>query len=398
VKQRDDLSNSSLTKPMIYLMPVAMGVIVANLYYLQPLLHQVRSDFAIGTVATASLITLVQFGYAAGLTFVVPLGDIFPRRRLVVTIFVLAATTMVLGSLVHSYVLFGLLTVLIGLTSVGGQVMLPLAAHLADPEQRGRVIARLMSGLLIGVLLSRTFSGIGAEAVGWRGVYVIAAVVLLVMAFLLSRILPDEPKREHVKYWALVGGSFRLLGEYRVLRRRAWFGANIFASFSILWSTLAFQLSGAPFHYSNVEIGLFGLLGVGGVLAANTAGHLADRGRIRAATIGMALIIAVSFALMWLGRHDVWILALSIFTLDAGAQGMQITNQSVIYGLAPEKNSRITSAYMVCCFTGAAIGSLAAGFAYAHDGWAGVCWLGLVIAVLTVVPAVAWHPPVKSAG
>jgi predicted MFS family arabinose efflux permease len=374
-----------------------MGVIVANLYYLQPLLHQVRSDFAIGTVATASLITLVQVGYAAGLTFVVPLGDIFPRRRLVVSIFVLAAATMVLGSLVHSFVLFALLTVLVGVSSVGGQVMLPLAAHLADPDQRGRVIARLMTGLLIGILLSRTFSGIGAEVVGWRGVYVVAAGVLLVMAFLLSRILPDEEKREHVKYWSLVAGSFRLLGEYRVLRRRAWFGANLFASFSILWSTLAFQLSGAPFHYSNIEIGLFGLLGVGGVLAANTAGHQADRNRVRGTTIVMALLIALSFGLMWLGRHDVWILALAVFVLDAGAQGMQITNQSVIYGLAPEKNSRITSAYMVCCFTGAAIGSLGAGFAYAHDGWAGVCWLGLVIGVLTVVPAFVWHPPIRSA-
>jgi predicted MFS family arabinose efflux permease len=142
---------------------------------------------------------------------------------------------------------------------------------------------------------------------------------------------------------------------------------------------------------------MFGLLGVGGVLAANAAGHAADRNRVRGTTIVMACLIAISFGLMWLGRHDVWILALAIFTLDAGAQGMQITNQAVIYGLAPDMRGRITSAYMVCGFTGAAIGSLGAGFAYAHDGWAGVCWLGLVIAVMTVVPAIVWHPPVRSA-
>lgn len=382
---------------MIYLMPFAMGVIVANLYYLQPVLHQVRSDFAISTVATASLITLVQIGYVLGLTFVVPLGDIFRRRRLIVTIFVVAAFSMALCSLAHTFVLFALLTVVVGLSSVGGQVLLPMAADLADPDQRGRVVARLMTGLLLGILLSRTFSGVGAEVVGWRGVYVIAGVVLLVMALVLSRILPREEKKAHVAYWTLVAGSFRLLGTYRVLRRRAWFGANLFASFSVLWSTLAFHLSGAPFHYSNIEIGMFGLLGVGGVLAANAAGHAADRNRVRGTTIVMACLIAISFGLMWLGRHDVWILALAIFTLDAGAQGMQITNQAVIYGLAPDMRGRITSAYMVCGFTGAAIGSLGAGFAYAHDGWAGVCWLGLVIAVMTVVPAIVWHPPVRSA-
>lgn len=383
---------------MIYLMPFATGVIVANLYYLQPLLHQVKGDFKIGTFATATLITLIQVGYAAGLAFVVPLGDLFPRRRLIVAIFMVAAVAMAVDSTVHNFALFAVLTVVIGLSSVGGQVMIPFAADLADANQRGRVVARLMSGLLLGILLSRTFSGIGAEVVGWRGVYVAAAVVLLAMAFILFRILPTEEKRQHIPYAQLVSGSFRLLGIHQQLRRRAYFGATGFACFSVLWSTLAFQLSGAPFHYSNIEIGLFGLLGVGGVMAANVAGRQADQNRSREVTIISALLIGLSFALMWIGRHNVFLLAGAIFVLDVGAQGMQITNQAIIYGLEPDKRSRITSAYMVCYFTGGAVGSLAAGFTYAHHGWAGVCVLGLIIGALMVVPALLWRQPKVSTG
>jgi predicted MFS family arabinose efflux permease len=383
---------------MIYMMPLATGVIVANLYYLQPLLHQVKTDFKIGTFATAALITLIQIGYAAGLAFVVPLGDLFPRRRLIVTIFIVAALAMVADSIVHNFVLFAILTVVIGLSSVAGQVMIPFAADLADANQRGRVVARLMSGLLLGILLSRTFSGIGAEVVGWRGVYVAAALVLLFMALILFRILPAEEKRAHVPYTQLVAGSFRLLGTHQQLRRRAYFGATGFACFSVLWSTLAFQLSGAPFHYSNIVIGLFGLLGVGGVMAANVAGRQADQNRSQEVTVVSALLIGLSFALLWVGRHNVFLLALAIFVLDVGAQGMQITNQAIIYGLEPDKRSRITSAYMVCYFAGGAIGSLAAGFTYAHHGWGGVCVLGLFIGALMVIPALVWRQPKVSAG
>jgi predicted MFS family arabinose efflux permease len=383
---------------MITLMPIAIGVIVANLYYLQPLLHEVKGDFAIGTVATSVLITLVQVGYAAGLAFVVPLGDLFARRRLVVIIFLVAALAMGLGSLVHNFALFAVLTVVVGLSSVGGHILIPFAADLADEGQRGRVVARLMTGLLTGVLLSRTFSGIGAQVVGWRGVYVAAALMLVVMAVALSRVLPDEAPRAHLTYRQLLGDSFHLFTGFRELRRRCWFGAMSFASFSVLWTTLAFQLSGTPFHYSNIKIGFFGLLGIGGLLAANAAGSLADRQRTQTVTVYSTTLVLCSFVIMWSGRHDVWLLALAIFLLDAGAQGVQITNQTIIYGLADEgQRGRITSAYMVNCFCGAAVGSLGAGFTYAHDAWAGVCILGAVVAVLMVVPALLWRPAATSA-
>jgi predicted MFS family arabinose efflux permease len=395
--QQDDLTADRLTKPLIFLMSLAVGVIVANIYYLQPLLHQVKGDFAVGTVATSALITLVQVGYAAGLAFIVPLGDLLARRRLIVTIFVVAAAAMIAGSLVHSFVWFALLTIVVGLCSVGGQILIPFAADLAKEGQRGRVVARLMTGLLLGILLSRTFSGIGAEIFGWRGVYVTAAVLLIVMAAVLSRVLPNEAPRAHVTYRELVGGSFRLFGTYRELRRRCYFGAINFAAFNVLWASLAFQLSGPPFHYSNIEIGLFGLLGVGGVLAANLAGRQADRNGSHQVTVISALCFVAAFALMWLGRHNVWLLAVGIFVLDLGEQGMLITNQAIIYTLAPDKRSQLTSVYMVSFFVGGAVGSLAAGFTYAHHGWTGICVLGTIFGLLATGPALWWRPEVVSA-
>ncbi len=374
-------------------MAMAIGLIVANLYYLQPLLHQVKGDFRISTANASLLLTLTQIGYAAGLAFVVPLGDLVPRRRLVVAIFLVAALMMVGGALLTTFVPFAVVTLVIGLASVGGQVIIPFAADLAEPAQRGRVIARVMTGLLLGILLSRTVSGLVAQVAGWRTVYWAAAVLLALMAFVLHRVLPDEPARSHVRYTKLVAGSFSLLATLPELRRRAWLGALIFAAFNALWTTLSFHLSAAPFHYSNGVIGLFGLFGVAGVVAANLAGHHADKQRSHVATIVAALLITVSFVILAVGRHSFWAIAAGIIVLDAGMQGMQITNQSIIYSLLPEARSRINSVYMVCGFTGASVGSFASGQLYAAYGWTGDCWLGGALGLGLLVPALLWRRP-----
>ena len=391
-----DLTARPLSKTLITVMAAAIGLIVANLYYLQPLLHQVKGEFGVSPANASLLLTLTQFGYAAGLALVVPLGDLIPRRRLVVAIFLVSAMLMVVGAILTSFVAFAAVTLFIGLSSVGGQVIIPFAADLAEPSQRGRVIGRVMSGLLLGILLSRTVSGLIAQAAGWRTVYWGAAALLAFMAYVLHRVLPDEAVRSHVPYAKLVAGSFTLLVTLKQLRRRAWFGALIFAAFSALWTTLSFHLSGAPFHYSNGVIGLFGLFGVAGVVAANLAGHSADRQRSHVATIVAAVLVGTSFLIFYLGRHSNIAIALGIIMLDAGMQGLQITNQSIIYSLSPESRSRINSAYMFCCFIGASLGSLAAGQLYAAYGWAGDCWLGGGIGLGLLVPALIWRTPVTA--
>jgi predicted MFS family arabinose efflux permease len=369
-------------------MAVATGVVVANLYYAQPLLHQVARSFHSGSGPTSLIITCTQVGYAAGLLLVVPLGDLHPRRRLVTQIFAVAVLALVACAVAPNLWSFGLASVAVGLASVAGQVMIPFAADLAPPERRGRVVARIMSGLLLGILLARTVSGLVAQIAGWRAIYWLSAGLMVLFAVILGRALPDEGPRPQRSYLSLVTSSLRLLADEPVLRRRAWHGACGFACFSVLWTTIAFLLSGAPYHYSNAVIGLFGLVGAGGILAANAAGKLADAERHTASTLVAGVLLVGSFAILWSGRTSLAALIVGIIVLDVGTQGMQITNQSIIYALAPDARSRINSAYMVCYFIGGAIGSVLAGTIYASRGWSGICVLGAAFGLLSLAMTV----------
>ena len=374
---------SELPRSLISLIAVATGAIVANLYYAQPLLHRVAGAFHAGTGATSAVITCTQVGYALGLLFVVPLGDLHPRRRLIVRIFLIAAAAVVASALAPNLWLFELASVAVGVASVGGQVMIPFAADLAPEDRRGRVVARIMTGLLLGILLARTVAGVVAQIAGWRSIYWFSAALMVVFAAVLRRSLPAEGQRPHRSYWTLVGSSLRLLAEEPLLRRRAFHGACAFASFSVLWTTLAFLLSGGPYHYSNAVIGLFGLVGAGGILAANLAGRLADSDHAMKSTAVAGVLLVASFGILWFGRHGLAALIIGIVVLDIATQGMQITNQAIIYALRPDARSRINSAYMVCYFAGGALGSVLAGTIYSSAGWTGVCWLGAGFGLLT---------------
>ncbi len=357
-------------------MAVSTGAVVANLYYAQPVLHEVARDFHTSAGPAALVITCAQIGYAAGLLLVVPLGDLFPRRPLVTRIFALASVALVGCALAPDLWIFGLAAVAVGCASVAGQVMIPFAADLAPPERRGRVVARIMTGLLLGILMARTVSGLVAQWAGWRAIYWLSAALMVLCALVLWRVLPGEGPRPHRSYRNLVGSTLRLLADEPVLRRRAGHGACAFACFSVLWTTLAFLLSGAPYHYPNAVIGLFGLVGAAGVLAANLAGKLADADRAMVSTVVAGVLLVGSFGLLWFGRTSLAALLIGIVVLDIGTQGMQITNQAIIYALRPDARSRINSAYMVCYFVGGAVGSLAAGIVYSARGWPGVCVLG----------------------
>ncbi len=366
-------------------MATATGVIVANLYYLQPLLHQIRGDFRVSTGAASALMTLTQVGYALGLVLVLPLGDLVRRRPLLVTIFVLAAAVMGVAGATHRFALFAALSLLVGLASVGAQTIVPLAADLAAPAQRGRTIAHVMTGLLIGVLMSRTFAGLVAQAAGWRAVYASATVMLLATAGVLAVAVPHEASRPRERYGALLAGTAQLL-RLAPLRRRALYGALVFGAFNVAWTTLSFHLAAAPFHYSNAVIGLFGLFGVAGVTAANLAGHAADRHGTHWSSLAAAVLVTSAFVVMALGGTTLAGLAVGLVLLDAGMQGMQITNQSIIYELRPDARSRVNSVYMTCSFLGAAAGSLVSGQLYDAVGWTGDCWLGVALGVALVVP------------
>jgi predicted MFS family arabinose efflux permease len=379
----------ALTNWLVTAMAIATGAIVANLYYAQPLLHQVALTYSVGSTAASLVVTCAQIGYAAGLVLVVPLGDRHPRRTLVTGIFVVNAAWLALAGAAPTLWLFELANVAIGVASVAGQVMIPFAADMADPARRGRVVARLMTGLLIGILGARTVSGLVAQVAGWRAIYFFSAGLMLVIAVVLRSVLPAEGPRPDVPYRSLVRASFSLLATEPLLRRRAFDGAGQFAAFSALWTSLAFLLSGSPYHYSKAMIGLYGLLGIAGVLAANVAGRMADLQRTRVVTIAAACTLAGSFGLLALGRTSVVALIFGVLVADAGAQGIQITNQAMIYTLHPAARSRVTSAYMMCFMAGGAVGSVTSGVVYGRFGWDGVCALGAGYGLLVVVGALA---------
>ncbi len=368
---------------------MATGAVVANLYYAQPVLHQVSRSFGSGPGATSSVITAGQIGYAVGLLLIVPLGDLHPRRTLVTILFGVATVSLVGCALAPSLGIFAVASVALGASSVAGQVMIPFAADLAPEARRGRVVARIMTGLLAGILLARTVSGLVAQLAGWRAIYWLSAALMVLFAALLWRALPHENPRPHQRYVHLVASSLRMLAGEPVLRRRAWHGACAFAAFSVLWTTLAFLLSSSPYRYSNAVIGLFGLVGAAGIAAANLAGKLADTARSTATTVVAGVLLAGSFALLWAGRTSLAALIAGIVVLDVGTQGMQITNQAVIYALRPDARSRINSAYMVCYFVGGAVGSVSAGALYGSHGWGGVCLLGLGFGALSLALSAA---------
>ena len=295
--------------------------------------------------------------------------------------------------------LFEVAAVAVGCASVAGQIMIPFAADLTEPGRQGRVVGQMMTGLLIGILLARTASGLVAQVAGWRSIYWISAGLMVVFAVVMRRTLPAEAPRPHIPYGRLVGSSLRFLATEPILRRRAFMGATEFAAFSVLWTSLSFLLSGPPFHYSKAVIGLFGLAGVAGVTTANVAGRLADAQRTRVVTTLSALVLTGSFGILALGKHALVPLILGILVLDVGTQGIQITNQAINYRIRPEARSRVNGAYMVCYFVGGALGSFSAGAVLAGAGWYGICWLGAGFGVLLSASALLDHVrPIEPAG
>ncbi len=376
----------------VVLMSAAVGLCVASNYYAQPLLVTIARDLRLSAASAALVVTVAQVGYALGLVLVLPLGDLMERRRLVCGLTLATACSLALTAVAPNAGLLLAGTALTGLLSVTAQVLVPFAADLATPHRRGQVVGTVMSGLVLGMLLARTASGALAAVGGWRTVYWVAAAAMAVLAATLHRALPQYRGSAGLRYGPLLRSTARLLADEPVLRARALLGLLAFACFSALWTSLAFLLSGPGYHWSDSEIGLLGLAGAAGAIAAQLAGRLADRGRTTLTTLVSALLLLGSWGLLALGAHQVAALIAGIVLLDLAHQGVHITNQSLIYALRPDARGRITSAYMTCYFVGGAIGSALVGVVHAHAGWNGVCLLGAALALLLCLAAASTAP------
>jgi predicted MFS family arabinose efflux permease len=373
-----------VSRGLVLPLALACGAAAANLYYAQPLLHTLAGAFGVSDGTAGLLITISQLGYVVGLALVVPLGDLHERRGLITGTMLVTAAGMVVAATAPAFTVFGAAIAVVGVSSVVAQVIVPMSSSLSTDQERGSVVGTVMSGLLIGILLARTISGLLAAALGWREVFWFAAVAMVTLAITLRRALPRVPPTTELSYGGLLHSIAGLIREEPVLRQRMFIGALDFGCFSALWTSLAFLLSGAPYHYGNAVIGLFGLVGVVGALAASAAGRLADRGHNGRATTASILVMLVSWGILALGKSSVIALIAGIALLDLGVQGLHISNQSAIYARRPEARSRLTTAYMVAYFLGGAAWSAITSALYGSSGWGAVCILGAATALLAL--------------
>lgn len=366
----------SLNPRIVLILAISCGITVANLYWAQPLLDSIANTFGSNVTTAGLIVTLTQIGYAIGLVLLVPLGDILERRKLIVIVLLISSLSLISAALSPAILIFMLSSLAIGITSVVAQILVPFSATLAQEHERGKVVGRVMSGLLLGILLARTLSGIISAFLGWRYVFGIASVLIILLSILLNRTLPKSKIETNLSYPKLLKTVWDLVKTERVLRIRSLYGLLGFASFSVLWTSLTFLLAHSPYNFSDAVIGMFGLIGASGAASATIAGKIADKGYTKAATGIFLFSLVISFFLMIFGRTSLVPLIIGIIIFDFAAQGAHILNQSEIYKLRPEARSRLTTAYVTSFFIGGSIGSVTSAMVFSKYGWVGVCILG----------------------
>ncbi|CNH00930.1 putative transporter protein [Yersinia thracica] len=374
-----------LTSIMVLLFAMASALAVANVYFAQPLLDIMAADLNASPSAIGLVVTLTQAGYALGLIFIVPLGDLWDRRKLIIGQLLLSAMALILVSLAPTFSLLLMALLIIGLMAVVVQVFVAFAAALAPEQQRGKVVGQVTSGIVLGILLARFISGTMADFAGWRSVYFCSAAVMLLMAVMFYRVMPHAAKSAPSSYRQLLFSLCELFISERELRIRATLALLIFMAFSVLWTAMVLPLSSPPYALSHSQVGLFGLAGIAGALAASRAGQLADRGLGRKTTqIALALLLFSWLPIAFL-PHSLWWLVIGVVILDFSVQAVHVTNQSIILALRPDAQSRLVAGYMLFYSIGSAIGAISTTWVYSHAGWSGVCLLGAIISAVAIL-------------
>ena len=375
----------ALAPSLVWLFATAAGLCVANVYYAQPLLATLAHEFGMTDAGSGMVITATQIGCALALLLVVPLGDMLNRRRLtLVQLVLLGASLAALACATSTASLLAgmLLAGLLGTAMTQG--LIAYAASVAPRHERGRVVGTAQGGVVIGLLLARTLSGVVTDLAGWRAMYLLSAVLSLALLLLLWRMLPPPvaPARK-LSYGALLAPMFDLLKTNRVLQVRGVLALLLFAAFSIFWSALVFPLSAQG--YSHAAIGAFGLVGVAGALGAARAGALADRGRAQWTTGAALLLLLASWLPLSFAGSALWPLIVGIIALDLAGQAIHVTNQSLIFRDDSDAHSRLVACYMLFYAVGSGLGAIAATSTYALAGWHGVCALGAAVSLLALL-------------
>ncbi|MER5646840.1 MFS transporter [Streptosporangium sp. NPDC002524] len=373
-----------MTGGLTFLFAVAGGAAVGNLYWAQPLLDFIAKDLHASTAVAGWLVTATQVGYAIGVLLFVPLGDVLDRRRLIPLMLLVSAVALVLCALAPSFWLLLAAISLLGVTTVAGQLLTPLAGDLAVESQRGHVVGTVTSGILTGILISRTISGLVAGFAGWRTIFAAAAVVAVLLAGLLYRRIPELEPKTRLPYPRLIASVFAVVRRERAVRWTLLLAGTGFAIFTMFWTSLTFLLSSPPFEYPVPVIGLFGLAGLAGALAARRAGRLHDRGWSLPATgIAWALVLA-SFVVAMFAERSVLLVLVVVVLVDVAIQGLNILNQTRIFSVSDEARSRLNTTFVTGNFIGGAIGSAAAVVLWSVGEWRAVSVAGMALSVLAL--------------
>ena len=379
-KQSQDLSNW-----LVFLMAFAIGVTIASNYYAQPLLHSITHDLNIAVEHAGSIIMAAQFSYAVGLLFITPLGDKFERKHLIIILMVLSTCGLIVSALSKNLWMLIIGTSMTGLFSTVAQVLIPFAATLAKPEQRGKIVGTLMSGMLLGILLGRAFAGAISTIADWHYVYWIATGIMVIVTLLLSISLPTYRSTININYFQLLWSISSLYKQEPILRIRSLLAVISFALFSLLWTPLAFLLSNDPYHYSDFIIGLFGIAGAAGALGSPIVGKLSDKGKgWLATTIGLCLLL-LSWLPLSFAQCSIIALILGVVILDFSVQVTHVSNMSAIYQIRPEARSRMNTGYMVCYFIGGMLGSVGSTYLFSHYGWIAIVVSGTILGLIGII-------------
>lgn len=362
-------TTAGMTRGMTLLFAIAGGAAVGNLYWAQPLLDTIGQDFGVSTAAAGLIVTVTQIGYALGVFFLVPLGDTVNRKRVIPALMLLAGVFLAATALAPTFSMLLVTLALIGVTTVAGQFLTPLAGDLASDEQRGRVLGSVASGLMLGLLISRAISGIVADIFGWRAIYVTAALIMIVLAVVMARRLRKLQPRARVSYPTLLGSVVRTVVTNRAARITTLLGGSAMCVFTMFWTGLTFLLAAAPYSFSATQIGLVSLIGIAGAVSAQRVGRLFDRG-LSLPALGIGFLIAfASLVLSGLGSNSLVIVLVSVAVFSVGVQSVQVLTQTRMLSIDASARSRLNTVIIVGNFIGGAIGSTLAGILWPLGGW-----------------------------
>lgn len=365
---------------LLFIMACMAAVSVANIYYCQPLLSLMGNDLGIDEWRASLIAMITQVGYACGLFFIIPSGDKFDRKKIVSYSFSILTIALLCIALSNNFHAVMAASFAVGACSVMPQIFIPIAAQYSRPEKKGANVGLIVSGLLTGILASRVISGLVGEWLGWRSMYVIAAIVMSLCTLIVWRIMPYTENNYTGSYKRLMHSLFALIREYKLLRIYALRAAFAFGSFLALWASLTFKMEQAPFYAGSDVVGLLGLCGVAGAMSASVVGRLVSRIGVRNFNLLGAALMLSAWIIAYLWGNTYTAIIITILILDIGMQCIQLSNQTVVFSLNTKASNRINTIFMTNYFIGGSLGTFLSGSAWSMAGWSGVTIVGIGLA------------------